>query len=106
MWMRNEIAMREFVFALCVLWIPCSPAIAQVSTTNVPPEQVPSATQTKPVQKEATPQPVVPASRTPMNATATTVATADDFIIGAEDVLEIRVWREPDLTTKAVVRPD
>jgi len=27
-------------------------------------------------------------------------------VIGPEDVLEISVWREPDLTMKAVVRPD
>jgi polysaccharide export outer membrane protein len=30
----------------------------------------------------------------------------DEFVIGPEDVLEIKVWREPDLTTRAVVRPD
>jgi polysaccharide biosynthesis/export protein len=29
-----------------------------------------------------------------------------DFVIGPEDVLSIVVWREPDLTGKAVVRPD
>src|SRR5215470_16690933 len=35
-------------------------------------------------------------------------ATQDvpDFIIGAQDVLAINVWREPDFTTNAVVRPD
>jgi len=32
--------------------------------------------------------------------------TPDDFVIGPEDVLEIKVWKEPDLTTKGVVRPD
>ena len=36
----------------------------------------------------------------------TTVNASEDFIIGPEDVLQISVWREPDLTTKAVVRPD
>jgi polysaccharide biosynthesis/export protein len=30
----------------------------------------------------------------------------EDFIIGPEDVLEISVWREPDLAMKATVRPD
>jgi polysaccharide export outer membrane protein len=34
------------------------------------------------------------------------VATPEDFTIGAEDVLQITIWREPDLGTKAVVRPD
>jgi polysaccharide export outer membrane protein len=31
---------------------------------------------------------------------------AEDFVIGPEDVLEISVWREPDLTMKVVVRTD
>jgi polysaccharide export outer membrane protein len=38
--------------------------------------------------------------------TAVTPNASEDFIIGPEDVLEIKVWREPDLTTKGVVRPD
>jgi len=33
-------------------------------------------------------------------------AATEDYIVGPEDVLEISVWHEPDLTTKAVVRPD
>lgn len=39
-------------------------------------------------------------------AKTTTATGPEDFIIGPEDVLEIKVWREPDFTTKAVVRPD
>src|SRR5215475_4454886 len=34
------------------------------------------------------------------------IETVQDFVIGPEDVLMINVWREPDFTTKAVVRPD
>ena len=34
------------------------------------------------------------------------VETPPDFVIGPEDVLSIIVWHEPDLTTKATVRPD
>jgi polysaccharide export outer membrane protein len=32
--------------------------------------------------------------------------TPAEFVIGPEDVLSIVVWHEPDLTTKATVRPD
>ncbi len=32
--------------------------------------------------------------------------TATDFLIGPEDVLEVVVWRNPDLTREVVVRPD
>jgi polysaccharide export outer membrane protein len=31
---------------------------------------------------------------------------ADDFVIGADDVLSINFWREKDLSTDVVVRPD
>jgi polysaccharide export outer membrane protein len=30
----------------------------------------------------------------------------DEYIIGPEDILEISVWRTPDLSREAVVRPD
>lgn len=34
------------------------------------------------------------------------IAANDDFIIGPEDVLQINVWHEPELTSKGSVRPD
>lgn len=32
--------------------------------------------------------------------------TKNDYIIGAEDVLEVSVWKSPDLSTTIMVRPD
>ncbi len=32
--------------------------------------------------------------------------TSMDFLIGSEDVLEVVVWRNPDLTRELIVRPD
>jgi polysaccharide biosynthesis/export protein len=29
-----------------------------------------------------------------------------DYVIGADDVLDVNVWREPDMTRKVIVRPD
>jgi polysaccharide biosynthesis/export protein len=29
-----------------------------------------------------------------------------DYIIGADDILDVRVWKEPDLSAEVVVRPD
>jgi polysaccharide biosynthesis/export protein len=47
-----------------------------------------------------------PTSQTPP-ATAAKSATSDpNFVIGAQDVLDINVWREPELTRQVPVRPD
>lgn len=35
-----------------------------------------------------------------------TPTVSEDYIIGPEDVLDISVWREPDFSIRAVVRPD
>lgn len=51
-----------------------------------------------------------PASQapTPATATPTSKSATDDpnYIIGAQDVLDISVWHEPDLTRTVPVRPD
>ena len=40
------------------------------------------------------------------SAVPTPASPNEDYVIGPEDLLEINVWREPELTTKTVVRPD
>ena len=34
------------------------------------------------------------------------LATAAEYLIGPEDVIEVMVWKEPDLSRQVVVRPD
>jgi polysaccharide export outer membrane protein len=48
------------------------------------------------------------AAKQPMDPAATVSAPVDPkaYKIGAEDVLAVRVWREPDLSGNVVVRPD
>jgi polysaccharide biosynthesis/export protein len=65
------------------------------------------AGQTKPA--ESKPQSPAPASPATSEKTAESSAAAVDpnrYLIGPEDVLFIRVWREPDFTSPASVRPD
>jgi polysaccharide export outer membrane protein len=99
--------MTRFFFVVCVLCAVSSPAIAQVAPDKAPARRAPSpaksADKGPSADKSATDQ--TAAAKSSAQAAATSVAS-DDFIIGPEDVLEIRVWREPDLTTRAVVRPD
>ncbi len=53
--------------------------------------------------------PTVPVPNTDKNATVHPAGVGVDihsYIIGAEDLLFIQVWREPDFTRQVVVRPD
>ena len=38
--------------------------------------------------------------------TPTVPATSGEYFLGPEDVIQVWVWKEPDLSTTAVVRPD
>ena len=73
--------MRYVVFSLFVICLACSQAFSQTSNDGV-------RAGTSPGQNVGA------------------VEAPEDFIIGPEDVLDIRVWREPDLATRATVRPD
>jgi polysaccharide export outer membrane protein len=61
--------------------------------------------QTKPVANEPRPQPPPAPSTTTPEASAAPV-DPNRYLIGPEDILFIRVWREPDFTLPASVRPD
>ena len=49
-----------------------------------------------------------PPARTPSatSTPATEVSVTDDYVIGAEDVLGVQFWREPEMSGDVVVRPD
>ena len=46
------------------------------------------------------------AKRAESRAEKRALIVTDDYIIGPEDVLEISVWRNPDLSREVIVRPD
>jgi polysaccharide biosynthesis/export protein len=56
------------------------------------------ATSDPPAAAQQDPRAVTPAAPDPVDPSS--------YVIGAEDVLSIRVWRENDLTTTVSVRPD
>ena len=87
--------MKETLFALWGVFLVCSGARSQVAPNNTRPEPVP--TETAPSATS------LPGTRAPAGLS---LSESEDFVIGPEDVLEIKVWREPDFSTKAVVRPD
>lgn len=59
--------------------------------------------------QSAAPQPPPAAATAAQKAdspAATGVLAPPDYVIGAEDVLEVVVWREKDLSAQVMVRPD
>jgi polysaccharide export outer membrane protein len=84
---------RAVLFTLTI--VPCMVALAQTRKNSPPPQPAPEK---------------VEAPRTlPENASADTTSAPVDpktYVIGAQDILFIRVWREPDFTGPAPVRPD
>src|SRR5262249_1856736 len=81
----------------------CAPAISQQAQNKQQSQRTPPSAQPKPTPNEPAGNGAASDAKT---AGKEVPNAADDFIIGPEDVLEIKVWHEPDLTTKAVVRPD
>ena len=59
-------------------------------------------------QEDSTKKPVADASATAAPAAAPKKAATDDpnYVIGSQDVLDISVWKEPELTRTVPVRPD
>ncbi len=55
-------------------------------------------------QAPAVPKPQ--AAAVPAPQTATGVPTPADYVIGADDVLQVNFWRDKDMTVEVVVRPD
>ncbi len=68
--------------------VPLLVAIALLAVASVTPAQSP------------------PAAAPPGPDKASGVAALPDYVIGAEDVLGILFWREPDMTSDVTVRPD
>jgi polysaccharide export outer membrane protein len=71
-----------------------------------------AAGQTKPAEPKANEpkqqSPATPSPNSPEKTAESSAAAVDPnkYLIGPEDILFIRVWREPDFTLPAAVRPD
>ena len=99
---ESEGFVRRILFALCGVFFVCSTAISQVSPNKA--LSTAASVQTKPGQKQQ--QPGGTASTAQSSGTTLDASLSEDFLIGPEDVLEINVWHEPDMTQRVVVRSD
>ncbi|MBI2203775.1 MAG: polysaccharide biosynthesis/export family protein [Candidatus Rokubacteria bacterium] len=76
------------------------PALAQQKAPVTPaPKAVPAAKATAPPSPAASPAPSAPAAKV-------TPAVPTDYVIGAEDMLQITVWKNDTLSRAVPVRPD
>jgi polysaccharide biosynthesis/export protein len=67
---------------------------------TTPPERKPNEPKS---QSPGTPSPAAPEKSAESSAAA---VDPNKYLIGPEDILFVRVWREPDFTLPAAVRPD
>jgi polysaccharide biosynthesis/export protein len=98
--------LSRVLLVFCVFCIVCSVLLAQAPRTAVPPREAPQelGPATSPTTEKLAESVKTPVGPTPMP----TAAPVDpkSFQIGPEDILAIRVWREPELSTSVEVRPD
>jgi polysaccharide export outer membrane protein len=80
---------------------PVGPVAASKSVTDTTPSSVPASPSEKAV--EQTNKPSAASEHMTENLSN---AVSSEYVIGAEDVLEITVWRNVDLSKIAQVRPD
>lgn len=88
--------------SLALALLVSSTALAQ-PTAKPAPQPPPEPRQTAP--KPAAPTPA-PRPTTTTRAQTPGVTAPPDYVIGPDDVLEVIVWREKDLSTDVKVRPD
>jgi len=87
-------------FSALFLVLLFSPLVWRAHAQNQATE--PAATDTKPAVDVAKAQPASP-DKTPQKVAP---VKPDSFVIGAEDVLTIAVWKEPEMSHQVPVRPD
>ena len=101
----ESMAMRRFGLTLAGALIVCSSmGFAQVPKPTTEPGSVPATTQAPAPASTATPAPITGVEQGAV--VATPASDASRYIIGAEDALQVTVWKEPTLSGTFPVRPD
>ena len=104
----------SLVLRFIMTLVLCLAAAGQLTlhAQAAPPAQAPADKTAKPPAAQTPPpatKPAAPApadkSKPPVNIPAGT-AVPPDYVIGPEDVLTIVFWREKDLSSEVIVRPD
>lgn len=94
--------MRAFSLTALVLALGVA-APCQTAQQAAPPAQQAPAAQQAPSTEATKPAPAGTAKAT---APATSAVDNDTYVLGADDVIIVRVWREQDLSGPHTIRPD
>jgi polysaccharide export outer membrane protein len=98
--MKSFTLFRFSLFAMLVLGaLGASAALAQNADKDKKKADQPASTAPAPTPAEAK-------ALAALNVTAAAAVDPNTYKIGAEDVLEVRVWKEPELSGQHRVRPD
>ena len=97
-----------FSRVMLVFFLVCSTLLAQAPPPRTPVEPKEAPTELGPATSQTT-EKAAEAVKAPVGATPMPTAAPVDpksFKIGPEDILLVRVWREPELSSAVEVRPD
>ena len=94
--MKTTFSVRTLLTLLVPLFAGAPAVYAQGAAAPAP---------TSPAPVAGKPAPAAPTAKPPVAVPAGVVVPAD-YVIGPEDVLTIIFWREKDLSSEVVVRPD
>lgn len=100
--------MRLLAVLLSVAVLGVRPAAAQSPGPPSPKQPPPATAAQPPPDRPTAPGQPAPAPSTPAQAAPAQpeVVPPADYVIGAEDVLNVVIWREKDLSAEVMVRPD
>lgn len=89
-------------------WIGLNAMLALALAPGVPARQTSSASQaeTKDAKQGETPQKASPNPAAPSPAKAVAATTDPNYVIGADDVIDVNVWNEAQVSRSVPVRPD
>jgi polysaccharide export outer membrane protein len=95
---------RRVFSAILALWLAATPLAAQ--TQNPAPAAPQPPPTGVPAPAPGTARPAQPGPAKPVQPAPAEIIPPPDYVIGAEDVLNIVIWREKDLSVEVMVRPD
>jgi polysaccharide biosynthesis/export protein len=102
----EEMMRTAILFAVVAIVSQVRPAAAAQEQKTAPEEKTPPAAQSPKVTIPVPGQPAADPAKMAAPVAPGGVGSDKDYVIGAEDILNVLVWNNRELTNQVVVRPD